>query len=79
MKKRKELKNDGHNISDDVTSLNTGLDNKLTGHEEIMTAWFFNGHVFAETTKNERLKFDTCDSLIKEIEQFRQNKLQNKK
>lgn len=46
MRKRKELKQAGHKLVDDVTKINAGLINRLYQHEAIESAWFFNGVVF---------------------------------
>ena len=71
MKKRRNLKDDGHRVSDDVTQLNTGLISRLQQHEEVSSAWFFNGSVYAETERSERIKFDIFDSISEVISTYR--------
>lgn len=51
MRKRKDLKNAGHNLVDDVTKLNAGLINRLYQHEAIESVGFFNGAVFWPNTQ----------------------------
>lgn len=53
MRKRKELKQAGHKLVDDVTKLNAGLINRLYQNEAIESAWFFNGAVFAQTHRKD--------------------------
>lgn len=71
MKKRKAMKDAGHRISDDVTALNTSLINRLTLHSEIQSAWFFNGSIYGQTHKGERLKFDLFDNIDSILENHR--------
>ena len=72
MRKRKEVKRDGYRLSDDVTQLNSGLINRLLKSEAIISAWFFNGSVYGETSRNERVKFDIHDPITEVISAFRQ-------
>lgn len=74
MKKRKEMKDAGYKLSDDVTALNTGLINRLTLHSGIQSAWFFNGSVYGETKEKRRMKFDLYDN-IDQIIQKHQNRI----
>ena len=67
MKKRKEMKNAGYRLVDDVTKLNTELINKVAAHENIGSAWFFNGSVFGKTTEGKRHKFDIYNDIGKII------------
>lgn len=71
MRKRKELKQAGHKLVDDVTKLNAGLINRLYQNEAIESAWFFNGAVFAQTHRKERIKFDLYDNISDVIEEAR--------
>ena len=65
MRKRKEMKNAGFRIADDVTRLNTSLINRLNGHEKIDSAWFFNGSVYGRTHSGKRIKFQLFDDINK--------------
>ena len=67
MRKRKEMKTAGFRLVDDVTKLNTELINKVTQHENIDSAWFFNGSVFGKTTEGKRHKFDIYNDIGKVI------------
>ena len=58
MKKRKQMKLAGYRLVDDVTKHNTKLINRLNLHKDIDSAWYFNGNVFAKTTKGKRHRFD---------------------
>lgn len=57
MKKRKAMKEAGFRLVEDVTKLNTSLINRLVTHENIDSAWFFNGSVYGKTTEGRRHKF----------------------
>ena len=50
-------------LVDDVTKLNTELINKVALHENIDSAWFFNGSVFGKTTEGKRHKFDIYNDI----------------
>ena len=67
MRKRKEMKAAGYRLADDVTKLNTELINKVALHENIHSAWFFNGSVFGKTTEGKRHKFDIYSDIGKVI------------
>ncbi|KAH3768812.1 hypothetical protein DPMN_170028 [Dreissena polymorpha] len=71
MRKRKEMRNGGHRLVDDVTALNTGLMSRLQLHQDIESTWFFNGSVFALTKRQERIKFDLNDNIDTVIREFR--------
>ena len=58
MKKRKEMKLAGYRLVDDVTKQNTKLINRLNLHEDIDSAWYYNGNVFAKDKKGKRFRFD---------------------
>ena len=63
MKKRKEMRTAGFRLVDDVTKLNTELINRLSSHERIESAWYFNGSVYGKTTEGKRLKFDIYSNI----------------
>lgn len=63
MRKRKEIKAAGFKLIDDVTQLNAGLISRLTLHNQIDSAWFFNGGVYGKTTGGKRYRFDIYDSI----------------
>ena len=67
MKKRKEMKAAGFRLVDDVTKMNTELINRLSLHENIDSAWYFNGSVFGKTTEGKRHKFDIFSNIGKII------------
>ncbi|KAH3897315.1 hypothetical protein DPMN_021503 [Dreissena polymorpha] len=71
MRKRKELKQAGHRLVDDVTTLNTGLISRLQHQKEIESTWFFNGSVFAQTKRKERIRFDLFDNIDCTIQEHR--------
>ena len=50
-------------LVDDVTKLNTELINRLSSHERIESAWYFNGSVYGKTTEGKRLKFDIYSNI----------------
>ena len=63
MKARAGMKAAGHRLVDDVTKMNTDLITKLSDHEKIDSAWYFNGAIFGKTTSGKRLKFDIYDDI----------------
>ena len=71
MRKRKEMKQEGHRLVDDVTYLNTGLMNRLSLHAEMQATWFYNGTVYGLTHRNERIQFDLYDSIDNVISEKR--------
>ena len=72
MKKRAPMKNGGYKLVDDVTKPNQGLISRLHLHPDIQSAWYFNGAVYGQTVKDERVKFDIYDNVTGVIEEFRQ-------
>ena len=58
MRKRKEMKNGGYRLVDDVTKDNTKLINKLNEHKDIDSAWYFNGSVYGKSKTGVRSRFD---------------------
>ena len=50
MSHRKEMKEAGYSLVDDVTKFNKELINRFTMHEHIASEWFFNGSVYGKTT-----------------------------
>ncbi|KAH3717092.1 hypothetical protein DPMN_059870 [Dreissena polymorpha] len=71
MRKRKEMKQAGHRFVDDVTTLNTDLMSRLQLHKEIESTWFYNGSVFAQTKRNERIRFNLYDNIDLTIQEHR--------
>lgn len=57
MRKRREMKELGYRLVDDVTKLNTELIGRLSHHEHISSAWFFNGNIYGKTSDGKRHKF----------------------
>ncbi|KAH3804438.1 hypothetical protein DPMN_132723 [Dreissena polymorpha] len=71
MRKPKEMKQAGYRLVYDVTNINTGLMSRLQLHKEIESTWFFNGSVFAQTKRNERIRFDLYDNIDLTIQEHR--------
>jgi len=64
IKKRKDFKQSkGIRLVEDVTRMNTELINKLLRHQEIDSAWYFNGFVYGKTKSGKRIKFDIYDDI----------------
>ena len=61
------MKTAGFRLVDDVTKLNTDLINRVSLHENIDSAWFFNGSVYGKTTEGKRHKFDIYSNIGKVI------------
>ena len=78
MRKRKEMKTAGHRLVDDVTKQNHGLINRLYLHPDIESAWFFNGSVYGQTVRNERVRFDIYDNIDSVIAEFRKRCFQSR-
>lgn len=66
MRKRREMKQAGYRLVDDVTKQNTMLINRLSLHKDIDSAWYFNGNVFAKSTAGKRFRFDIY-SVIEDV------------
>ena len=49
MKKYKEFKVQGNRLVDDVTKMNVDLIKRISEHEAVDQAWYFNGSVFLKT------------------------------
>lgn len=60
---RSDFKKMGNRLVDDVTRLNAQLIERLTKHDKIQQAWYFNGSVFGKTNDNRRHKFDLFDNI----------------
>jgi hypothetical protein len=54
-------------IGDGITKQNQGLLNRLHLHDEITSAWFFNGNVFGTDEKGGRYKFNIYDNINEKI------------
>ena len=65
MRKRKEMKTAVFRLVDDVTKLNTDLNNRVSLHENIDSAWFFNVSVYGKTDEGKRHKFDIYSNIGK--------------
>ena len=68
MRKRKEMKQGGYKLVDDVTKENTRLINKLNLHDKIDSAWYFNGSVYGRSTDGVRSRFDLYSDIAEVIE-----------
>lgn len=69
MQQRKNMKDAGHRLVDDVTKLNTGLIGRLMRHSRIESAWYFNGAVYGKTTGGQRHKFEVYCNINSVIDQ----------
>ncbi|KAK3092771.1 hypothetical protein FSP39_007062 [Pinctada imbricata] len=70
MKKRPVFKNSGkhYRLSDDVTERNSKLIQRLSDHELIESAWYYNGRVFGKTVSDgNRIKFDLYDDIDQKV------------
>ncbi|KAK3084898.1 hypothetical protein FSP39_020985 [Pinctada imbricata] len=68
MMKRKELRNKEVKVVDDVTSNNMSLITRLTNHNDIAQAYYFNGHVYGKLASDGRkLRFDIFDDISKKV------------
>ncbi|CAG2211428.1 paramyosin-like [Mytilus edulis] len=54
-------------ISDDVTRLNQGLLNRLYLHEDVTSAWYFNGHIYGTDNNGDRHRFDIYDNIRQKL------------
>lgn len=63
MKVRSAMKASGNQLKDDVTKLNSMLISRISSHESMNSAWYFNGSVYGETKYNKRFKFDINDDI----------------
>lgn len=68
MRKRKEMRQGGYKLVDDVTKENTKLINKLNLHSDIESAWYFNGSVYGRSTAGKRSRFDLYSDIDEVIE-----------
>lgn len=76
MKTRKQIKEAGYRLVDDVTKSNSGLIGRLLLHSQIESAWYFNGSVYGKTLAGKRHKFelyDHIDSMITPTEDAGEN------
>ena len=56
MKVRAGMKAAGHRLVNDVTRLNTSLITKQNDHDQIDSAWYFNGYVYGKSKSGEKTK-----------------------
>lgn len=73
MRKRSEIRKRGQGIKlvDDVTRPNSELITTLINHDDIASAWYFNGSVFGKLKSNERhVKFDIFDEIDEKVKCF---------
>ncbi len=63
IRNRRNLKDKGVNIKDDLTQANIGLLNRAFNHPEIEYAYFFNGKAFAVSKDYFRIQIDILDNL----------------
>ena len=64
MRKRKEIVEKMEiRVADDITQMNQGLLNRLHLHEDITSAWFYNGHIYGTDLNGDRHRFDIYDNI----------------
>ena len=63
MKNRKEFKEAGNRLVDDVTKMNVDLIKCISEHEAVDQAWYFNRSVYGKTKAGKRYKFDLFDKV----------------
>ena len=63
MTHRSAFKAMGRRLVDDVTKCNAQLITRLTEHNQIVQAWYYNGSVYGKTVNDKRHKFDIYDSI----------------
>lgn len=68
MRLRPHFKASGSRLVDDVTKTNAQLIDRLWKHDQIESAWYFNGAVYGKTTSGTRHKFDVHDDISTVIE-----------
>ncbi|CAG2212048.1 unnamed protein product [Mytilus edulis] len=54
-------------IGDDITKLNQGLLNRLYQHDNIISSWYFNGHVYGSDEEGTRHRFEIFDDINKKL------------
>ena len=63
LKRRKQLKNTGFSIFEDMTSMNMKLINRLKNRDDIKNAWFSNGKVFDLLVSGKKMRFQPFDDI----------------
>ena len=63
MTNRSAFKAMGRRLVDDVTMCNAKLIARLTEHNQIVQAWYYNGSVYGKTVTSQRQKFDIYDNI----------------
>ena len=63
MTNRSAFKAMGRRLVDDVTMCNAKLIARLTEHNQIVQAWYYNGSVYGKTVTSQRHKFDIYDNI----------------
>ena len=63
LKRRKQLKNTGFSIFEDMTSMNMKLNNRLKNRDDIKNAWFSNGKVFGLLVSGKKMRFQPFDDI----------------
>ncbi|KAK3105844.1 hypothetical protein FSP39_007000 [Pinctada imbricata] len=68
MRKRSVIKKAQGNVKlvDDVTELNAKLITRLINHDQIDSAWYFNGRVFGQVN-GKRIMFDLYDNVDEKV------------
>lgn len=66
MRKRSAVKDNGFRLVDDVTKANVGLIKRLSEHQSIDSAWYFNDSVYGKVG-DKRMKFDITDDIDNKV------------
>lgn len=66
MRKRSAVKDNGFRLVDDVTKANVSLIKRLSEHQNIESAWYFNGSVYGKVG-DKRMKFDITDDIDNKV------------
>ena len=54
-------------IGDDITHKNHELLGRLNRHENITSAWYFNGHIYRTDMDGDRHRFDIFDNINQKL------------
>ena len=54
-------------MGDDITHKKQGLLGRLNRHENITSAWYFNGHIYGTDMDGDRHKFDIFDNINQKL------------
>ena len=70
IQRRRQLKNTGITILEDLTTSNVKLMNRVRNHPRIKNTWSTNGKIFGLTHNNKKVRFDLHDDINKKIDEL---------